>query len=51
MIGEELASDTMLDQVLCICSGRRPKEACTEGLTYKGSSHGVVTAETSMDLV
>ena len=49
LINEELASDTTLDQVLCICSGRRPKETCTEGLTYKGPSCGVVTAETSMD--
>ena len=48
-IGEELASDTTLDQVLCICSGHRPEETCTEGLTYKGPSRGVVTTEASMD--
>ena len=49
LLVEKLASDTTLDKVLCICSGRRPKEACTEGLTYEGPSRGVVTAETSMD--
>ena len=50
LVGEELAFETTLDQVLCICSGRRPKETCTESLTYKGPSCGVVTAEASMDL-
>ena len=49
LVGEELASDAMLDKVLCICSGRRPIETCTEGLAYKGLSRGVVTAETNMD--
>ena len=32
LIGEELAADAVLDKVLCICSGRRPIEACAEGL-------------------
>ena len=32
LIGEELAADAMLDKVLCVCSGRRPIETCTEGL-------------------
>ena len=49
MVGKELASDAMLNKVLCVCSGRRPKETCTESLTYKGPSCGVVTAEASMD--
>ena len=49
LIGEKVASDATLDKVLCICSGRRPKETCTESLTYKGPSCGVVTAEASMD--
>ena len=48
LIGKELATDTMLDKVLCVCSGRRPIETCTEGLTYKGPSRGVVTTEASM---
>ena len=49
LVGEKLASDAMLDKVLCICSGRRPVETGTEGLTYKSPSRGVVTAEASMD--
>ena len=49
LVGEKLASDAPLDKVPCICSGRRPIETCTEGLTYKGPSRGMVTAETSMD--
>ena len=48
LIGEELASDTELDQVLCICSGCRPKETCTEGLTYKGPSCGVMATKTGV---
>ena len=47
--GEELASDTMLDKVMCICLGRWPIETCAEGLAYKGPSCGVVTAETGMN--
>ena len=43
LVGEMLASDAMLDKVLCVCSCRRPIETCTEGLTYKGPSCGVVT--------
>ena len=31
LIGEELATDAMLDKVLCVCSGCRPIEACAEG--------------------
>ena len=49
LVGEKLASDATLDKVLCICSGRRPIETCTEGLTYKGLSRGVVTTETGMN--
>ena len=49
LVGEKLASDAMLDKVLCICSGRRPIESCMEGLSYKGPSHGMVTAETGMN--
>ena len=49
MVGEKLASDAMLDKVLCICSGRWPIETCTEGLAYKGPSRGVVTTETGMN--
>ena len=49
LVGEKLASDATLDKVLCICSGRRPIETCTEGLAYKGPGCGVVAAESSMD--
>ena len=49
LVGEELASDAMLDKVMCICSGRRPEETGTEGLAYKSPSRGVVTAKISMD--
>ena len=49
LIGKELATDAMLDEVLCICSGCRPVETCTEGLAYKGPSCGVMAAESSMN--
>ena len=48
LVGEKLAFDAMLDEVLCVCSGRRPVETSTEGLAYKGPSCGVVTAEAGM---
>ena len=50
LVGEELASDATLDKVLCICSGRRPIKACTEGLVNKGPSCGVVTVESDVNL-
>ena len=49
LVGEKLPSDATLDKVLCICSGRRPIETCTEGLTYKGPSRCVLTTETGMN--
>ena len=49
VVGKELTSHAALDEVLRVCSGRRPKETCTKSLTYKGPSCGVVTAEASMD--
>ena len=49
LVGEKLAFDAMLDEVLCVCSGRRPVETCTEGLAYKGQSCGVVAAKSSMN--
>ena len=49
LIGKNLASDTTLDKVLCICSGRRPIKTCMEGLANKGPSRGMVTAETGMN--
>ena len=49
LVGEKLASDATLDKVMCICSGRRLIESCTEGLAHKSPSRGVVTAETGMN--
>ena len=49
LVGEELASDAMLDKVMCICSGRRPIKPCTERLANKGPSCGMVTAESGMN--
>ena len=45
MVCKKLATDAMLDQILCICPGRRPIETCTEGLAYKGPGCGVVPAK------
>ena len=50
LVGKELASDTTLDKVLCICPSRRPIKPCTEGLANKGPSCGVVSAETGVNL-
>ena len=49
MVCKKLATDTTLDQVLCICPGRRPIETCTEGLACEGPGCGMVAAESSMD--
>ena len=50
MICKELATGATLDQVLCVCPGRRPIKTCTEGLAYKGSGCGVVAAESGVNL-
>ena len=49
MVCKKLATDAMLDEVLCVCSGYRLVETCTEGLAYKGASCGVMAAESSMN--
>ena len=49
LIGEKLTSNAALYKVMCVCLGHGPKETCTEGLTYKGSSRSMVTTEASMD--
>ena len=49
LVCKKLATDAMLDKVLCVCSGRRPVETCTEGLAYKGPGCGVVPAKSGMD--
>ena len=50
LVCKRLATDATLNEVLCVCSGRRPVETYTEGLAYKGPSCGVVAAKTSGDL-
>ena len=49
LVCKKLATDAALNKVLCVCSGRRPIETCTEGLAYKGPGCGVVAAESGMD--
>src|SRR3954470_10151541 len=49
LVCKKVATDATLNMVLCVCSGRRPIETCTEGLAYKGPGCGVVAAESSMD--
>ena len=49
LIGEELATNAMLDNVLWICPGCQLVKTCTEGLAYKGPSCGVVAVESGMD--
>ena len=49
MICKKLATDAMLDKVLCVCPGCRPVETCTEGFAYERPSCGMVAAESGMD--
>ena len=49
LVCKKLATNATLDQILCICSGRRPIETCTEGLAYKGPGCGVVAAESGVN--
>ena len=49
LICKKLATDAMLDEVLCVCSGCRPIETCKEDLAYKGPSYGVVAAASGMN--
>ena len=49
LVCKKLATDATLNEVLCICSGRRPVKTCTEGLAYKGPSCGVVAAKSSVN--
>ena len=51
LIGKELATDAVLDKVLCVCSGCRPIKACAEGLADKCPSRSVVSAESVMDFI
>ena len=49
MVGEELASNAALDEVLCVCPGRRPIKSCPEGLADKCPGCGVVPTETGVN--
>ena len=49
LVCEKLSTDGMLNEVRCVCSDCRLVETCTKGLSYKGPSCGVVTAESSMN--
>ena len=49
MVCKKLATDASLDEILCVCSGRRPVKTCTEFLAYKGPSYGVVAGKSSMN--
>ena len=49
LVGEELASDTEFDEVLCVCAGRRPIKFCPEGLADKCAGCGVVPTETGVN--
>ena len=49
LVYKKLATNATLDEVLCVCSGRRPVKTCTEDLAYKCPSWGVVAAKSSMN--
>ena len=49
LVGEKLASDTMLDKVMCVCSGCRPIKPSTEGLANESLSCGVVSTKTGVN--
>ena len=49
LVGKELASDTALDEVLCVWPGRRPVKSCMEGLADKCPGCGVVPTETRVN--
>src|SRR4051812_32889337 len=50
LVCKKLETDASLDQVLSICPGRRPIEACTKSLAYNnGPSCSVMTTESGMN--
>ena len=49
MVGKELASNAALDEVMCVCPGRRPIKSCPEGLADKCPGCGVVPTETGVN--
>ena len=51
LICKKLATDAVLDKVLCVCPGCRPVETCTKGLAYERPSCGMVAAESGMNFI
>ena len=49
LICKKLATDAMLDKVMCVCPGCRPVGTFTVGLTYECPSCGMVAAESGMN--
>ena len=49
LICKKLATDTVLDKVLCVCPGCRPVETYAESLAYERPSCGMVAAESGMN--
>ena len=49
LICKRLATDAMLDEVLCVCPGCWPVEACMEGLAYERPGCSMVAAESGMN--
>ena len=49
LVGEELASNAALDEVMRVCSSCRPIKPSAEGLANKGLSCGMVSAETGIN--
>ena len=49
LVCKKLATDATLNEVMCVCSGRRPVETCTKGLAYKGPGYGMVAVESGMN--
>ena len=49
LVGEELASNAALDEVLCVCSSRRPIKSYPKGLADKCPGCSVVPTETGVN--
>ena len=49
LICKKLATDIVLDKVLCVCPGCRLVETCTKGLAYERPTCGMVADESGMN--
>ena len=49
VVGEELASDAALDEIMCIFSRCRPIKYCPEGLANKCPGCGMVPTKTGVN--